>query len=1513
MPGEGKLLFRLIAMGVVTILVCLAIAWGVADRVILPYLLSGLVVMAILLVAVSLWLMSQVKSEAVFSGPDETDPTEDLRRVEAVAGVGHWSAQVVSGQVSWSAEMFCIYGRDPETFIPTNATVMSCFAPEARMRFQVEVDRMLDEGVEVGLESQIVHPDGSIRHVSIIGTAEKDQAGKVVRVFGVTQDITDRKSAEIALKQSEERLDLAIDAANAAIWDMDLTTNKLSVSPRLAEFLMYDPESWVLNIEDRHQLSHPDDLDRVREAFRAHIEDREPFDIEYRMQRSDGEYVWIHSRAAAIRDESGIAKRIVGTITDISKRRAEQEQHRRNEETLQLAIKASRAGYFDRQWDQEQIYWSPQLYDILGLESSPSTPHLFTFMELVHPEDREKLRGDVNAFQEAGRDLDLECRVRHAGGHYIWVQLRAMVQLDEAGEPLRSVGFVIDITDRKLANLEIEQAKEKLELALRASGAGYYDYDWIEDSLEWSERTYEILGLPQTLIPKMRTFNDLLHPDDSEAVDKESLALRERGRPFDIEARVRHASGRYIWMRIQAVQLTNEIGIPVRTIGFLSDISQRKNLELELEARKQMFEDVATAAGEYIWEFDRQGIFTFVSERVEDVLGLSADKVVGHSPLEFMSPDHAKKSRMDLVRLMRAQEGFKGFEVPGFRADGSIVWQQLSGTPILDSEGKVSGYRGVSQDITLQKEAEQAVVRSEKKFRDLIEGSIQGLVIHREYKPLFINDAYARMIGYEDGAVMMDETHSLLDILPPEFRDSSGEFWVRSISGELDGEISRGRVFNRHGETVWTDAIGRVVDWDGEPAFQITVIDVTEEYNAELALKESEERFRVVAENASDLITIRGLSGDLTYASPSAVAITGYSSDELINSPPGAMTYEDDLPVLEQRRSDRASGRVSDDSQLLWRLRRKDGRLIWLETSSSTLPPPEGEEGQRVLSLSRDVTDRVERERELEAARDRLTRQAEELSELAVRLEDERKRAEEANVAKSQFLAMMSHELRTPMTGVLGMVDLLNKTKVTKTQRDMLSTLQRSASALLELLNDVLDFSKIEAGEFDLEVVDFRLSTLLKDVQELFSPVLSTKGLSLNVNVSSGMHDVLRGDPTRLRQVLLNLVGNAQKFTESGGVTINVAQDQGYSGDITLRIAVEDTGIGIAPSEQNRLFQAFVQAETNTTRKFGGTGLGLAICKQLVEAMGGVIWVDSELGAGSIFTFTLPTAVGDVELADRFDAEQSGGEVKLEPMRVLVAEDNPTTQMLVKSMLERDGHSVVTADNGALAVEAAINGDFQIILMDMQMPVMDGPEATRQIRALEGEIANCPVIALTADAIRSHRQTYLDAGANVVVTKPIAWTTLFSEMGRLTGQVARVVREGLVNVSEETVTETLDGAEDAGESEYDEFDLLDDTMLDALSEALNAEILSPMLLTFKENMAKYVDELDNLVAKANLEQSKRTAHALKGLSAQFGAARVSSIAKTIEESALDVESVKNLMPILRRSVSETIEVFDRRN
>jgi photoactive yellow protein len=372
--------------------------------------------------------------------------------------------------------------------------------------------------------------------------------------------------------------------------------------------------------------------------------------------------------------------------------------------------------------------------------------------------------------------------------------------------------------------------------------------------------------------------------------------------------------------------------------------------------------------------------------------------------------------------------------------------------------------------------------------------------------------------------------------------------------------------------------------------------------------------------------------------------------------------------------------------------------------------------------------------------------------------------------AKSAFLAAMSHELRTPMTGVLGMADLLTGTPLGEEQARYLDTLRTSARTLLTVLNDILDFSKIEAGKLELEEIAFDLPSSLASVARLLEPQAAAKGVALRHGVAEGVPRRVLGDPTRLHQVLLNLTGNAIKFTERGHVELRVAraEAEAEAGTVELRFEVEDTGIGITEEQRARLFLSFAQADPSTTRRFGGTGLGLAICRHLVGLMGGEIGVESERGKGSTFWFTvrMPEAARDAvegPAAPPAPARASGGAARL---RILLAEDNHLNRLMLETGLRRMGHEVRSVGDGRRAVEAVEAGGYDLVLMDMQMPEMNGEAATRAIRALPSSARDIPVLALTADAMTDSRPRYMAAGLDALLTKPVDWDLLREALAR---------------------------------------------------------------------------------------------------------------------------------------------------
>lgn len=383
--------------------------------------------------------------------------------------------------------------------------------------------------------------------------------------------------------------------------------------------------------------------------------------------------------------------------------------------------------------------------------------------------------------------------------------------------------------------------------------------------------------------------------------------------------------------------------------------------------------------------------------------------------------------------------------------------------------------------------------------------------------------------------------------------------------------------------------------------------------------------------------------------------------------------------------------------------------------------------------------------------------------------------AEESARAKGIFLATMSHELRTPMNGMLGCTQLLKDTSLTDQQLELIETMHRSAEALLALVNDILDFSKIEAGKMTLEVADVNLRALIHDVTTLAEGLAAQKGLTISVRIDDDVPEELRGDPIRLRQILFNLVGNAIKFTTHGGVTIAVSlmsRRQESSEAVSLRWSVKDTGIGLTPEQQARLFKAYAQADPSTARRFGGTGLGLMICHQLVELMGGTITVKSRFGQGSTFVYTtnlLPAIHRDPSVSS-LGTDQSGTGQQVRGLRVLVADDNEINQVVACKFLQKLGCQVEVARTGSEAVDAITRTAYDVVLMDCEMPEMDGYEATREVRRREeGTLNHLPIVALTGHASDEDVQKCRRAGMDKVLTKPVTLSALRANLQELLG------------------------------------------------------------------------------------------------------------------------------------------------
>jgi PAS domain S-box-containing protein len=1075
--------------------------------------------------------------------------------------------------------------------------------------------------------------------------------------------------------------------------------------------------------------------------------------------------------------------------------------------------------------------------------------------------------------------------------------------------------------------------------------------------------------------------SDIIHPECRDAI-KQVAVSRQRGEavPENYETRILTKSGETRWLDVGATQIRFQGQPAVLATAF--DVTERKRAEETLreseERYRLLFE--RNLAGVYRCGLD--GSVIDCNEAVARMLGYESRQETISQPIWEFYHDPSQGQEI-LARLIR-EGALTSFEVEARRKDGGVVWLLANVNLLRDAAGQPSMVEGTLIDITARKLAEQSLQESEERYRSMFESNPHPMWVFdiESLAFLAVNDAAIEHYGYtrdEFLAMTIKDLRPAADVpavlerlaaCPPLFFSAGSWKHTKKDRRIIDVEITS------HG-----------LDFGGRTARLVLAHDVTERKRAQDALEKSEEHFRSLIEDGSDVIIVIALDGCISYASPSVSRVLGYEAVELLGANALEMVHPEDLPPVKES-FDRTIDGPNRTLAIEYRVRHQDGSWRMIESMSRPVADDHGVSG--IVVNCRDITDRKRSEEALQESErsyqllfsriadpififdaqthlvldcndavhrvygysieelrlmrpfdlhppddfdnvDRnigvhvtkggrrldveiltdetdyrgrrawisIVRDITVRQRIAVELQNAKVAAETANRAKSEFLANMSHEIRTPMNGIIGMTTLALDTELTPEQREYLSLVRVSADSLLDVINDILDFSKIEAGKMELDPVEFDLQQGVGSAIKTLAVRAREKGLELVYHPEVDVPRTLIGDPGRLRQVLMNLIGNSIKFTATGRVSVNVKTDELTADEVVLHFTVSDTGIGIPLEKQQVIFEAFAQADGSTTRKFGGTGLGLAISTQLVELMGGRIWVESPAGPGcgsdpprdgvvpgfdsrladcalrnvggaadqpdsanggpgSAFHFTVRFGLSISEprsasLRDPDPAYQAPRQAA-RGLNILVAEDNAVNQKLVVRMLQKHGHRVVIAETGTEALKALRESKFDVVLMDIQMPEMNGLEVTAAIRAAEEKTGgHLNIIAMTAHAMKGDKERCIASGMDDYISKPIKARELLQMLDRPATTYALGQSSGAPGLA--SLISGFDG---------------------------DTQLVQEMAALFLQDYATRLADVTEGVIQRDANKLQRAAHALGGSAANFQALGVVDAAQRLE-------------------------------
>lgn len=1149
------------------------------------------------------------------------------------------------------------------------------------------------------------------------------------------RDISERKKTEARLRENEERWQYALEGAGDGVWEYDNETREVFYSPVYKKILGYEDHEFSDSTEEWHSRIHAEDLfiiDKTEKAYDQGLIDHH--EREYRMRHKDGHYVWIQDSGKVISwTEQNKPKRMLGTHRDITARKESEDQ------MIKLSMMA-RA-------NKHAVLFSDREGNITWVNEGFTQLTGFTMEESLGQSPLQLFKGPLsnkasmryvteNFYKTRPFDVDI-IHYRKDGTHY-WGNSKGQPYLDSNGKVLLYFTVIEDITLKKQQeeqlNILSRIAEDNINAVVIADANG--EITWLNKSfVSMTGYTPEdVTGNPMTSL--------FSGPDTNRSTVEYFREQVIRGDSFQGEILNYKKDGTPIWQRVQGQPTRNMKGEITGYFALLEDITEEKETQKKLLISELRLSAALQRVGDNVWDHSFITGKTKFSETEAHLLGHEGNENEEMSVAWWKSivPE-------DVPALQAIDESYRNgsrnnhsIEYRVKYKDGSIRWVLDRGVVIeSDQYGLPVRIIGTHTDITKIKETEKALREEEERFRSLAE-NLPGVIYKYAYRLdgtegfTYISPGAEKKIGVPES-----QLREFYSILHPDDRLRERELTQMSLISKNSFHFE-GRIVLPDKPVIWLSISSSFSEQTEDETIYTTgiITNITKEKEAEHLIQQREEKYRNIIANMKLGLLEVDLQDRIQFTNQSFCEMSGYDEEELLGKTASQVFSEgENLELVEQKNAARAKG-VADAYEL--GIKNKTGELRWWLVSGA---PRYNDDGELVgsIGIHLDITEQKELENELMRAREE---------------------ALQSSRTKELFLANMSHEIRTPMNAIIGLSRQLQRTDLSEKQHFFLDTINKAADHLLVIINDILDISKIEAGKMNLEKIGFRIRDVIDRSVNVMQHRAEEKGLTLSVRTDESLPSVLLGDPYRLNQILLNLVSNAIKFTESGYVRVSCEQVGEGVRKTSVRLRVSDSGIGMNEEFKASIFNKFLQEDSSISRKYGGSGLGLSIIRELVDLMHGEIEVESEKNKGTTISVTIPFEKGadqDVKEEVLQDTETSS---VIRNKKILLVEDNEMNRLVVSTVLDNYGAILTEVVNGAEAVESLRNFKYDIVLMDMQMPVMNGLEATTEIR--DHINRKIPIIALTANAIKGESEKCLAAGMNDFLSKPFTEEELISKL-----------------------------------------------------------------------------------------------------------------------------------------------------